>query len=99
MGESIGEEVQIKEKALDASSMKNQDTCIVDDDVFRLMLEKPDFEYRNSAIFKSITNFSENNAQFIFFKKVVCSFENFKKYINSKTEYIDKKEEIVAKNN
>ena len=89
MGESTGEEVKIKEKAFDASSMKNQDTCIVDDDVFRLMLEKPDFEYRNSAIFKSITNFSENNAQFIFFKKVVCSFENFKKYINSKTEYID----------
>jgi len=88
-GESIAEEVTIKEKVFDASSTKNQDTCIVDDAVFRVMLEKPDFEYRNSAIFRSITNFSENDAQFIFFKKVVCSFENFKKYINSKTEYID----------
>ena len=32
---------------------------------------------------------SNTDAQFIFFKKVVCSFENFKKYINSKTIYID----------
>ena len=32
---------------------------------------------------------ANTDAQFIFFKKVVCSFENFKKYINSKTIYID----------
>ena len=66
-----------------------QDICIVDDDVFRLMLQKPDFEYKDSAIFKSITKMSNTDAQFIFFKKVVCSFENFKRYINSKTIYID----------
>ena len=68
---------------------QQQDICIVDDDVFRLMLQKPDFEYKDSAIFKSITKMSNTDAQFIFFKKVVCSFENFKKYINSKTIYID----------
>ena len=66
-----------------------QDICIVDDDVFRLMLQKPDFEYRESAIFKSITKMSDTDAQFIFFKKVVCSFENFKKYINNRSIYID----------
>ena len=66
-----------------------QDICIVDDDVFRLMLQKPDFEYKDSTIFNSITKMSNTDAQFIFFKKVVCSFENFKKYISSKTIYID----------
>lgn len=85
------ETIQVKNKDKDKESILegNQDICVVDDDIFRLMLEKPDFKYRNSAIFKSITNFSENDAQFIFFKKVVCSFENFKNYINSKTAYID----------
>ena len=66
-----------------------QDICVVDDDVFRLMLQKPDFEYRDSAIFRSITKMSDTDAQFIFFKKVVCSFENFKKYINNRSIYID----------
>jgi hypothetical protein len=70
-------------------SQPQQDICIVDDDVFRLMLQKPDFEYKDSAIFKSITKMSNTDAQFIFFKKVVCSFENFIRYINSKTIYID----------
>jgi hypothetical protein len=89
----ITDTVRLKDNDRDRDRDKilaaNQDICIVDDHVFRLMLEKPDFKYRNSAIFKSITNFSENNAQFVFFKKVVCSFENFKNYINSKTAYID----------
>ena len=53
------------------------------------MLQKPDFEYRDSAIFRSITKMSDTDAQFIFFKKVVCSFENFKKYINNRSIYID----------
>ena len=66
-----------------------KDTCIVDDDVFRLMLQRPDFKYKDSAIFKSIKKMSNTDAQFIFFKKVVCSFENFKKYINNKSIYID----------
>ena len=68
---------------------REQDICIVDDDVFRLMLQKSDFKYKESAIFKSIKKMSNTDAQFIFFKKVVCSFENFKKYINSKSIYID----------
>jgi hypothetical protein len=53
------------------------------------MLQRPDFKYKDSAIFKSIKKMSNTDAQFIFFKKVVCSFENFKKYINSKSIYID----------
>ena len=66
-----------------------QDICMVDDDVFRLMLQKPGFVYKDSVIFKSITKLSDTDAQFIFFKKVVCSFENFKKYISNKSIYID----------
>ena len=82
-------EIKEKEPALKEQEQEQQDICIVDDDVFRLMLQKSDFEYKDSAIFKSITKMSNTDAQFIFFKKVVCSFENFKKYINSKTIYID----------
>ena len=86
------ERFELKKKessAQEQESQQPQDICIVDDDVFRLMLQKPDFEYKDSTIFKSITKMSNTDAQFIFFKKVVCSFENFKKYINSKTIYID----------
>ena len=32
---------------------------------------------------------SNTDAQFIFFKKVVCSFENFKNYIDDKRIYMD----------
>jgi hypothetical protein len=86
------ERFELKNKessAQEQESQQPQDICIVDDDVFRLMLQKSDFEYKDSTIFKSITKMSNTDAQFIFFKKVVCSFENFKKYINSKTIYID----------
>ena len=86
------ERFELKKKessAQEQESQQPQDICIVDDDVFRLMLQKLDFEYKDSTIFKSITKMSNTDAQFIFFKKVVCSFENFKKYINSKTIYID----------
>ena len=66
-----------------------ENSCIVDDEIFRQSLKSPNFEYKNSEIFKSIKKFSDDDAQFIFFKKVVCSYENFRKYIQSKTVFID----------
>ena len=64
-------------------------SCVVDDEIFRQSLKSPNFEYKNSEIFKSIKKFSDEDAQFVFFKKVVCSYENFRKYIQSKTVFID----------
>jgi hypothetical protein len=66
-----------------------ENSCIVDDEIFRQSLKSPNFEYKNTAIFKSIKKFSDDDAQFVFFKKVVCSYENFRKYIQSKTVFID----------
>jgi hypothetical protein len=63
-------------------------SCIVDDEVFKVLVKKDNFKYKNSEIFKSIKKMSESDPQFAFFKKVVCSYENFERYINSKTAYI-----------
>jgi hypothetical protein len=63
-------------------------SCIVDDEVFKVLVKKDNFKYKNSAIFKSIKKMSDSDPQFAFFKKVVCSYENFERYIRSKTAYI-----------
>ena len=63
-------------------------SCMADDAIFKLLIKKENFKYKNSAIFKSIKKMSESDPQFEFFKKVVCSYENFERYISSKTAYI-----------
>ena len=78
------------ERSQDREKVKyKENSCIVDDEIFRQSLRSPNFEYKNSEIFKSIKKFSDDDAQFVFFKKVVCSYENFRKYIQSKTVFID----------
>ncbi len=78
------------ERSQDREKVKRKENyCIVDDEIFRQSLRSPNFEYKNSEIFKSIKKFSDDDAQFVFFKKVVCAYENFRKYIQSKTVFID----------
>jgi hypothetical protein len=73
---------------MESKSKERRGSCIVDDQVFKLLVKKDNFKYKNSAIFKSIKKMSESDPQFAFFKKVVCSYENFERYISSKTAYI-----------
>ena len=75
--------MRIENKLKEAKS-----SCIVDDEVFKVLVKKDNFKYKNSKIFKSIKKMSESDPQFAFFKKVVCSYENFERYLNSKTAYI-----------
>ena len=78
------------ERSQDRGKVKyKENSCIVDDEIFRQSLRSPNFQYKNSEIFKSIKKISDDDAQFVFFKKVVCSYENFRKYIQSKTVFID----------
>jgi hypothetical protein len=78
------------ERSQDREKVKyKENSCIVDDEIFRQSLRSPNFQYKNSEIFKSIKKISDDDAQFVFFKKVVCSYENFRKYIQSKTVFID----------
>jgi hypothetical protein len=65
--------------------------CIVDDTLFRSLIKSSKFKYKDSAIFKSIKDKSYNvdDPQYVFFKKLVCSYENFIRYIKSKRSYID----------
>ena len=65
--------------------------CIVDDTLFKSLLKSSKFKYKDSAIFRSIKdkNFSVDDPEYVFFKKLVCSYENFIHYIKSKKAYID----------
>ena len=65
--------------------------CIVDDTLFKSLIKSSKFKYKDSAIFRSIKDKSYNveDPQYVFFKKLVCSYENFIRYIKSKKAYID----------
>jgi hypothetical protein len=66
-------------------------SCIVDDTLFKSLIKSSKFKYKDSAIFRSIGDKSYNvdDPQYVFFKKLVCSYENFIRYIKSKKAYID----------
>jgi hypothetical protein len=65
--------------------------CIVDDTLFKSLLKSSKFKYKDSAIFKSIKDKSYyvDDPQYVFFKKLVCSYENFIHFVKSKKSYID----------
>ena len=65
--------------------------CIVDDTLFKSLIKSSKFKYKDSTIFRSIKDKSYNvdDPQYVFFKKLVCSYENFIRYIKSKKAYID----------
>jgi len=65
--------------------------CIVDDTLFKSLIKSSKFKYKDSAIFRSIKDksYNVNDPQYVFFKKLVCSYENFIRYIKSKKAYID----------
>ena len=65
--------------------------CIVDDTLFKSLIKSSKFKYKDSAIFRSIKDKSYyvDDPQYVFFKKLVCSYENFIRYIKSKKSYID----------
>ena len=71
------------------SSQEN--SCIVDDTLFKSLIKSSKFKYKDSVIFKSIKDKSYNveDPQYVFFKKLVCSYENFIRYIKSNKAYID----------
>ena len=66
-------------------------SCIVDDTLFKSLIKSSKFKYKDSAIFKSIKDKSYNvdDPQYVFFKKLVCSYENFIRFIKSNKAYID----------
>jgi hypothetical protein len=66
-------------------------SCIVDDTLFKSLIKSSKFKYKDSSIFKSIKDKSYNvdDPQYIFFKKLVCSYENFIRFIKSNKAYID----------
>ncbi len=84
-------------RASEASSMRTElqplqeKNCIVDDTLFKSLIKSSKFKYKDSAIFKSIKDksYSVDDPQYVFFKKLVCSYENFIRYIKSKKAYID----------
>ena len=68
-----------------------ENNCIVDDTLFKSLIKSSKFKYKDSAIFRSIKDKSYNvdDPQYVFFKKLVCSYENFIHFIKSKKAYID----------
>ena len=71
--------------------ISQENSCIVDDTLFKSLIKSSKFKYKDSAIFKSIKDKSYNveDPQYVFFKKLVCSYENFIRYIKSNKAYID----------
>ena len=65
--------------------------CIIDDTLFKSLIKSSKFKYKDSAIFRSIKDKSYNldDPQYVFFKKLVCSYENFIHFVKSKKSYID----------
>ena len=80
---------ELEEKEEKKTKLIKKEKTLVDDDIFKYTLSKLDQEFRNTKIFKSIKKFDDNDAQYKFFKKLIYSFENFKRFLRSDDTIID----------